>query len=433
MRANHLPAGAMPEIVGSYKSSTWRDRPAAYASGIVFDLERLAALSGNELAAIESLTFAPVLRRIYGTPNPSIRSLGQIPFALCPVCWRSDQELHRLAAFLPGANACDRHLVGLFNACTCGVPLSPAPATVGRCGSCALRWSDLRETELSAADADQHRRLTAAYAEAFGVPAGSGTRVFGEMLRHLRDRRTRAKQPAMPLWLRAVSIERMVSLFMALGGDEGLAEVIRRPGEPLPCPNAACLRFDLAGCNDAFERHCRVCGTRFVGQRILSTFDVDHGQPAPSVQRVRRARRRLARWRIELRRACTALADANEPVTVMRAFPLAGVPLNANLRAPRLGLTEIVRAAEARRRGSLPDARPIGGAVLRKVLSHDIDWLSAWARAERQRRAIPESLFRPLRPFESYYEFTARIVAHRRLHPGLICSLPADETRFELD
>lgn len=185
-----------------------------------------------------------------------------------------------------------------------------------------------------------------------------------------------------------------MSIFLALGGDHDLVCELRAPGRAA-CPNASCPKFDLARCTETVEKHCRACGTRFIGNRILSTFDFGHGQPRPTATQVRRARRRLARWRHDIRRVCLEEVAADVPITIEAAFGRAGVPLNANLRSARLGLTAIVRQAEARRSGRPEAALAVGGLVLQKVFQHDMQWLSAWARKDRIKRAIPDPLFRP--------------------------------------
>jgi hypothetical protein len=433
MRANRLPAGALPQVAGRYASKEWPERPAALASGTSFDLGRVATLSGNNLAAIEALTFGPMLRRVYGTQRPSIRALGVVRFQLCVACWTGERELHRLSHFLPGAFACDRHLIALSGACGCAAPLSPSPESVGRCPTCGKRWSSFVARELTATERDLQRRLEIAYAQAFGVDAGSGTRGFGEMLQRLRSRQGKTSA-ALPLYLSSVSIERMVSIFLALGGDAELVAELRAP-TPTACPNAACPRFDLDACTGVIERHCPACGTRFVGARILSTFDLDHGRPRPSRTQVRRAQRRLGRWRHDLRLACADLAASGEPITIERAFAAAGVPLNANLRSPRRGLTAFVRQAEARRSGRETEGLGLPGLVRKKVFSHDVAWLSSFARSHRVRRGIPEPVFRPLRPPEMTREQWARFVSDylARKEPAtqrsrtIVCSLPLED------
>jgi hypothetical protein len=433
MRANRLPAGALPQVAGRYASKEWPGRPAALASGTSFDLARVATLSGNSLAAVEALTFAPVLRHVYGTQRPSIRSLGVVRFQLCVACWTGERELHRLPQFLPGAFACDRHLLALSGACACGTPLSPSPDSVGRCPACGQRWSSLVARELTATERDLQRRLETAYAQAFGVDAGSGTRGFGEMLQRLRSRQGQSSA-ALPLYLSSVSIERMVSIFLALGGDAELVAELRAPA-PTACPNAACPRFDLDACTDVIERHCPACGTRFVGNRILSTFDLDHGRPRPSATQVRRAQRRLGRWRHDLRLACADLAASGEPITIERAFAAAGVPLNANLRSPRLGLTAIARQAEARRSGRETEGLGLPGLVRQKVFNHDVAWLSSFARSNQVRRGIPEPVFRPLRPPEItpsrlaqfVFDYMARKEQGLHRSPSIVCSLPLED------
>ena len=81
------------------------------------------------------------------------------------------------------------------------------------------------------------------------------------------------------------------------------------------------------------------CGARFLGGRVISSFDIRHGDTRLSRASVERSRMRLEGWRSSLAAVVDrALADGT-PMTPGRAMDLAGIPASANLRARRLGLS----------------------------------------------------------------------------------------------
>lgn len=79
------------------------------------------------------------------------------------------------------------------------------------------------------------------------------------------------------------------------------------------------------------------------------------------------------------------------------AFQNAGIPMNANLRASRLGLTAIVRSAEAKRlNASGPWRFVLRGCVRRAATKPDLPWLGRWLFAQGY-RDLPVNLQEPIR------------------------------------
>jgi hypothetical protein len=391
-RVNGFDEGAVAHHLrrntGAYSAIT-------FASGSAFDLDLLAALTANGTDVLRDLTFLPDLGRLYGTASPSIKLLGRVRLAVCSPCWAGPMP-HLKEQLLPNINGCSTHRVALRTACECGAPLSAAVGSLGACRVCGRLWAELPAEGLTGAALTQYELLIGAYRRILAPDRDPGA--SSAELRSARDANRAAGGQVVPVWLSSVSIERLAGLYLALGADDDLITSLREP-DLRPCPNAACPNFDLAGASAiTVERHCRVCGTRFKGARILSTFDIGHGQKTPSATQVRRARRRLGRWRRQLRAICADLLRDGQPITVERAFPLAEVPKNANLRAPRLGLTAIVRAAEARRQDvSAPWRYGLQGGVRAAIARRDHDWLLRWLSRDVRGPVIPPGLSRPVR------------------------------------
>jgi hypothetical protein len=408
--ANSFPLGSTFRMVGRYPTGWQSLSGASWASGKVFDLLRLARLSGNDLAAIQALTFLPDLERLLGTNDVSIGVLGRIHgVAICEECWHSEQLVRR-SFLLPDIHACVWHERRLVPFCPCLVDLESRPHE--RHGGPTRQ---LTETEL-AIQRDLYRIWALLLDDGSPAVLGRGYRTVG---------RLRARQPAevrraarrIQAW--RGSLEGLVAALVALHIEPAmLREMLAADDDPPRCPNADCPNFTPAdGEHDPLgrltrERHCRLCGTRFIGRRVLSTFDLDHGAPSPSLTQVRRARRRLARWRRRLRIACAELVAEGKMVTVGGAFRRAGVPLNANLRAERVGLVAIVRAAARRQRLAASRDRtpfyrvtmPSYNRLVRAAMRRDWVCISEWAEEEV---GWPEAPLEPVSPW-SHEEWASR-------------------------
>ena len=137
--------------------------------------------------------------------------------------------------------------------------------------------------------------------------------------------------------------------------DYGEAQGYSPPGaQEIACPNRACDCFGQIGQNNIrrfgmwhgqMEHFCAVCGSRFVGSRLIMTFDNDHGSLTLRPSAVVRAQARLSRWRTALHQACSVMLRDDEPISIKAAFTNAHIPHSANLLARRLGLRQIVEAA----------------------------------------------------------------------------------------
>lgn len=376
-RVNGLPLGSVRAAVSTTSYTRWT-RPAIYATARGLDLARLAELTSAPLEDVERTTFLPELRALLETPDPAIQTLGQMVFRLCPRCW-SEAIGHRRDSLLSPIVGCPAHAVRLTDRCACGAPLGLSIDALGACAVCRLRWGELPAQALDERESETNARVLRAYGRVLklGVPLRAvATR---PLRRHLTAQRRERRVELPVVDMRTVSVERLVAITALIETDPDLVAELLLPKSD-PCPNASCPRFTPDPWEFRnVEKHCPVCGSRFCGPRLLSTFDVDHGQSRPLPSRVNRARRRLARWRRALRRSCEEIASGGREVTVTEAFRRAGIPMNANLRASRLGLTAIVRSSEARRRAATGPWRFVLQGQLRNAATKpDLPWLNAW-------------------------------------------------------
>lgn len=353
-RANRWPIGDIAQMLSVHPTSWRTARATEWAAGTRWDLRRLAHLARIPYEAIEALTLLPDLRRATNDPGLTIDALGDAGWIrFCPPCLAETGAIRRFC-LLPHMVACPIHKVRLVQGCPRHgrEPFPPFidEAGVIQCGSCERELAPPDGRPLDGAELEHLRDTWRAWTFLLGWKGSDDVRGRG----YRTIRRVKRGYPLRNVG-QTPSFARLVEVFLMLHIEPELVTQLEDRPVP-PCPNASCPRFVSAGDPDPLlrgrlvERHCAECGTRFVGRRILLTFDADHGATAPTAKRVRRAQRRLRRWRIAVADACRDAILADCPVTVVDIFRRSGVPLNANLRAHRLGLTAIVRDAARRQR-----------------------------------------------------------------------------------
>ncbi len=354
---NGWPVGETAKLVSLHVTGWRRATATMWAAGTVWDLRRLARLSENPLEAIEALTWLPDLRAATNDPGLAITALGDAgPLRFCPVCLANEGTIPR-SCFLPLVDICPRHGVWMERFCpahgaSSGDFHTYPPVVEGGRIACAGCGRELATPVGRAVDAEALAHLRDTWRAWTFLLGWRGDDIRGRGYRTVRA--IRRGYPLRDLG-QAASFARLVTVFLALQIEPELIATLEEQPAP-PCPNASCPRHLAPGPDDPLsagrqvEHHCACCGARFVGRRLLLCFDPDHGSTHPSVRSVRKARHRLDRWREALADACRDDILAGRPITVTGTFRRAGVPLNANLRATRLGLVALVRDAARRQR-----------------------------------------------------------------------------------
>lgn len=367
---------------------------AMWLAGTVWDLDYLARRSRIARERLRELTVWPELERLFPSGAPTVRALGTgMAVRVCPICW-AERRLVRRTFFLPLIVGCPEHLVRLATACDCGEGLtrSDGPSGTPHCGRCGKTWASLTLHPLDPGTAGTLTDLSVGWATLLGLP---GVNARASTLRVARARQQRAFfDPSVPLETRQfanISLRRLVTLFVALGIDDRLVgELLAEDAPRNGCPNATCPFYPPRVDAEARPResHCHHCGARFIGTRIISCFDVDHGSadghPRPSTVRV--AQERLGGWKDDLRRMCARMLESDETITVASAFRAARVPPRANLRATRLGLVDIVSEAiheQRMRRTLLPAAFASLTTADYRVLAASVRALKSMTESDR--------------------------------------------------
>ena len=350
------------------------NRPVLFLVATTFDLKLLADVMAYSLAALNQTTYRPELSRLYGTSTPNARLFGPVsPFHCCPLCIRAARYLSR-ELLVPWVQHCHYHRVQSRYRCDCGARLRPFPKHAVEsfaCPSCGTPWSDLAALEVSdeATYAEEHARM-----ELYRTLLDEGSPAALHRIQHqIRKKLSDAGLSHVPLGNGAlasnnhfgserVSLAVLVAGLVSLHLDAGyLRDVFssrqstpREWQEQLYCLNRTCPCYRLRGGrnvhlaghrNGIQESYCDICGSRFLGLRICLSFDSDCDTSgfSPSPQSIQRAQRRLARWQQQLHAVCQHMLQTQLPITVEKAFALAGIPRTRNIRAERLQLVAIVQ------------------------------------------------------------------------------------------
>ena len=340
---------------------------SAFATARTLDLTRFAELLAVPLPSLQQTTFADGLARLQ-TPDqatPRRIMIGR-PFRVCPACIAARQLLAR-SHVLPLIDTCLEHGMLLQQVCACGVHLRPFhQAEPFTCPECRVPW---RELPLRCADGETialNARLLTLFR--FFLEQGNADS-FSNALRAASVemvRRGLYRLPPLPreaavpgyLWEQMpVSLTRVVGALAALGlAPEAVqpAGRSRVPASQVPCRNHTCPRFGLIGAGNVHPLrrragteyyYCAECGSHFSQDRLSSSFDTDcHSseERGPSPRKVAQQQARLAAWRKAIEPVCIQMLAEDVPISVATAFRRAKIPRTPTLRAPRLGLANVV-------------------------------------------------------------------------------------------
>lgn len=358
--ANGWPADTIARLVSRVPTggAIGFGRPGLYVIATSFDLVRLAALLGVDHQEVAATTLVTPLRRIFGS-DAGARRLGRTgPFRVCPECIRESRFVG-IETMLPLMTACVVHHVAFVSACSCGRPLGAyAPEREPFvCADCWRDWGTLPTTPTDPRQDLQQRQILHAYQILFERGTDEIFPALKSLVPSVIARRweggmSRLDGPVEDFVIPRSSVNTLTSIVAGLVVSaippERLFETIERFRD-LRCLNRACPTYgqpDRVRANGhrkgQVESYCAECGSRFLGDRIISTFDHDHGDPHLRDGTVMEARARLRGFLALTAAACDYLAAQGRPVKVREALELAAVPRAGYLRARRVGLVALI-------------------------------------------------------------------------------------------
>lgn len=360
--ANGFPAGSTGMMLARHNSGpATYGRPGFSVTGNVFDLEAFAQLIGSDHQQIVATTYRAELLRLFG-PDVSSKRLGRLgPFRVCPDCIEQDILIRR-ETILPWVDQCPVHRVALVTRCTCGAVLRPTssgeePFT---CSSCWAHWGSLPRSTPEPWDDLRQRRIIHAYR----VILDRGDDQLPGLIATLSELngppRWNTGWSTRPFQLERLALQKgeirsLASYVAALIIREVPPERLFEPRplrtrERLSCANRHCLFYRRRGsmrlngmrANGA-ETYCSDCGSRYIGDRMILSFDLDNGSSLNPLV-VQLARARLELFHELLATVCDRPRDPWARVHIGQLFRDAGIPNARYLRARRLGLVAAARA-----------------------------------------------------------------------------------------
>lgn len=375
-RANGLVAGSTGMMTRRHETSTRRFGQTAFSVlGTSFDLAAIATLLSLNPGEVERSTFIEPLRRMFGS-NVTTRKLGSTGLRVCPSCLNEGWMIRR-DAILPLIHGCPVHGQWLVTRCRCGRPLDAFSGFAPFTCECGEAWSSLSSIRLAPRDALRQRRVVHAYRLILER---------GDARLEERARRVLSLDPGRRWdhgWCASDDYE--IEHYGMAGKDvKSLASIVanlvlrqippERLFERLPvgrhpllvCHNEACPTFKSSTAmrvsaerSNGLESYCAECGSRYLGNRMILSFDRNHGSPDLNRIVVSVARARLADYGARLAAACDFLmADKDRNVArriyIDHVFHMAGVPMSSHLRARRIGLVALVQ----QRLGTTPRQLP---------------------------------------------------------------------------
>ncbi len=380
---NDFPPGGTASIVRRHDASTSQlGKSSLGILGTLFDREGLASLNGLEPGAVTALTWRAELERVFG-PGVAASRLGlKRRLSICPACVRPPLRLIRRQTALPLMHGCEVHGIWLRTACVCGAPIEPFGRVVDRrdpegrliapfhCQSCGRPWESLPRQPLGPRDELRQRRVAHAYQVVLGRGGPdvieNARRVLaldeGGRWDHgwcLSDDAALAERAMEARHVKSISAVVANLVLREIPPERVLERPREGPHPDLLCRNAECPTYGTSGAirvsserSNGTESYCAECGSRFLGERTILSYDLGNASGDLSRLTVLHAQARLADYAARLAEAATFLAYTDRSAEVDHVFHAAGVPQASHLRARRLGLVGLV----ARRLG-----RPVRG------------------------------------------------------------------------
>ena len=392
--ANGWPADSVARLISRYIGGGIGF--AFPGQGVLATTQRLDVLAGHlgcSTEAIEATTLIHPMRRLFG-PEVSPRRLGAVGnLRICPQCIAERRYLG-LDTILPLVVSCIEHRVRLAERCSLGHLLGRPriDAEPFTCTTCGESWAKIKTRVLDGPTLLAQRRTVHAYR----VILERGDRDLITRSRKLLGKKTplrwqgpwatRNYVAGYPILVAHIySLTSVVATFVAteVPPERLFDEASPARGPSIVCLNEACLmhgRSESVHANGRragiVESYCAECGSRFLGDRIISSFDLDNGSASLSPRAVLRSRSRLARFQARVAAAIDVMVTEGSEPKVASVLGRAGVPMAAQMRARRLGIRTVIGI----RLGlSPPDV------VAGNVIDASQRWRFPWAEVRGQR------------------------------------------------
>lgn len=388
---NGNPLGTTLSLINNHKTGRLLlNRPGLYITGKIFNINELSKITNISAEELSNLTFTPSLHRIYQSQviYPDLVAYSN-NFKICPLCIA--KNTHPLLFILQDISYCMEHRVQLHDKCVCGkkILFFATESMVNCCPYCGFSYRDLKLISLDVSSQEflQLNFYYNAYKNIIydhisfvheGEELSSGfenrlhylinknnithnyfKQIFGYDINNAKNGHGISNLSISAIIHTLYKLGISASEFRDLQFDSNYTKItnmypsINKKNENHTCPNIYCPDFNHISHGNIkyygkrtlnsglvkIEEFCSTCGTRFIGNNIIQSYDYNPGLRQYDIER---ARNRINNWQVSLRKICEEMIQGRIPITLTGCFKNAGIPIGKTYFIDRLGLIAIL-------------------------------------------------------------------------------------------
>lgn len=365
---NRFPSGSVVRMIKKLSIGVPSvNRPGLFLIGTIFNLELLSTLSGISTNEILQLTLIPSLTQIFRTSNiyPHLAGYSN-EFKICPDCIKE----HRIPLIhsFKNVDTCVIHKAKLHNKCLCGkkVMLFNPEIEPYSCPNCYMDYRALPSV-IENIDSDFHKQLFLSnsykgllegkykfirneedlnkgfegrlqyLSYRVGLEKGKFKHAFGYDASKMKNGHGLSNLSLSKILDILYELKLTIDDFHNLEVPEKYFKIqdfnnsITDVTPTNKCPNIFCIDYNKPDhenirnygrkkCSSGIhmlEQYCTSCGTRFLGNNIIQSYDYNPGMRYADIEK---ARQRIDNWKDSLTAVCEDLMDNMIPITLTGAF-----------------------------------------------------------------------------------------------------------------
>jgi hypothetical protein len=388
---NNYPLGTTLKLINYHKTGRLLlNRPGLFITGKTFNFKKLSEVTNISIEELNNLTFSPSLYRIYNSQRIYPESLTYSKsFKICPSCVTNN--LHPLLFLLEDIAYCQYHNVQLYNKCICGekILLFYADTKANYCPNCGFPYRSLKLIPIDNKSKEFQKKeyYFNAYKDILfnhinlvhdGEQINNGLEkrlnyliyenkikhsdfkyLFGYNISNAKNGHGLSNLSISSIIHALYKLNISVTEFRDLHINTKVNKItniypaINEKSTQHTCPNIYCSDFNLISLGNIkyygkriinsgivkIEEFCSTCGTRFIDNNIIQSYDYNPGLRQYDIEK---ARCRIIAWQQDLKKVCEEMIQCRIPITLTGCFKKAGIPIGKTYFIDRLGLINIL-------------------------------------------------------------------------------------------
>lgn len=388
---NAYPLGTTLKLINNHKTGRLLlNRPGLFITGNTFNIDKLSQVTNISIDELNSLTMTPALHRIYQTKKiyPNLISYSS-SFKVCPSCITNN--LHPLLFLLKDITYCQDHKVHLYDKCVCGkkILLFSANTKANCCPYCGVPYHSLKSISIDGNSQEMQiqeyyynnykdlifnninfvnddEQLSSGFEKRLlyliyknRIAHSDFKNLFGYSINNAKNGHGLLNLSISAIIHALFRLNISVIEFRDLHTDAKLNKITNvdhstnEKNSVRTCPNIYCSDFNLISRDNIkhygkrtlnsgvvkIEEFCKTCGTRFIGNNIIQSYDYNPGLRHYDIER---ARSRIIIWQQNLMKVCEEMIQCRIPITLTGCFKKARIPIGKTYFIDRLGLINII-------------------------------------------------------------------------------------------